>query len=181
MAFEEYAKAWFARKRGLTGSRQAATESRMRTHAYPETGSRRMRSFDSFVVERFTVIDLASRRLARWAIAGHMRADLVIDAAAIRTRGGLAGSIMRVRPSDRVGDLSKPMLPGLDSLAGGTHPSAHATEPFAQVTAAACLVHLGTPGLEVPAGLGQIRCSLSDTTCTPTQPCADIRHARPHR
>ncbi|MEU3206276.1 IS3 family transposase [Streptomyces cyaneofuscatus] len=43
-----------------------------------------------------TVIDLASRRLAGWAIAGHMRADLVTDAlaAAIRTRGSLAGSIM---------------------------------------------------------------------------------------
>jgi transposase InsO family protein len=43
-----------------------------------------------------TVIDLASRRLAGWAIAEHMRADLVTDAlaAAIRTRGSLAGSIM---------------------------------------------------------------------------------------
>lgn len=42
------------------------------------------------------VIDLASRRLAGWAIADHMRADLVTDAqaAAVRTRGGLAGSIM---------------------------------------------------------------------------------------
>lgn len=43
-----------------------------------------------------TVIDLASRRLAGWAIADHMRADLVTDAlaAAILTRGSLAGSIM---------------------------------------------------------------------------------------
>ncbi|MGW6681184.1 IS3 family transposase [[Kitasatospora] papulosa] len=43
-----------------------------------------------------TVIDLASRRLARWAIAGLMRAGLVTDAlaAAIRTRGSLAGSNM---------------------------------------------------------------------------------------
>ncbi|MEU9930466.1 IS3 family transposase [Streptomyces anulatus] len=43
-----------------------------------------------------TVIDLASRRLAGWAIAGHMRADLVTDAlaAAVHTRGSLAGSIM---------------------------------------------------------------------------------------
>ncbi|MYW68543.1 IS3 family transposase [Streptomyces sp. SID8379] len=43
-----------------------------------------------------TVIDLASRRLAGWAIADHMRTDLVTDAlaAAIRTRGSLAGSIM---------------------------------------------------------------------------------------
>lgn len=43
-----------------------------------------------------TVIDLASRRLAGWAIADHMRADLVTGAlaAAVRTRGSLAGSIM---------------------------------------------------------------------------------------
>ncbi|MET7345513.1 IS3 family transposase [Streptomyces sp. NPDC087866] len=43
-----------------------------------------------------TVIDLASRRLAGWAIADQMRADLVTDAlaAAVRTRGSLAGSIM---------------------------------------------------------------------------------------
>ncbi|MBZ6261193.1 IS3 family transposase [Streptomyces olivaceus] len=43
-----------------------------------------------------TVIDLASRRLTGWAIADHMRADLVTDAlaAAIRTRGSLAGSII---------------------------------------------------------------------------------------
>ncbi|CAL9370157.1 IS3 family transposase ISRhosp5 [Streptomyces sp. enrichment culture] len=42
-----------------------------------------------------TVIDLASRRLAGWAIADHMRADLVIDAlhAAERTRGSLAGAV----------------------------------------------------------------------------------------
>ncbi|MEU5434691.1 IS3 family transposase, partial [Streptomyces sp. NPDC020719] len=43
-----------------------------------------------------TVIDLASRRLAGWAIADHMRAELVVDAlaAAERARGGLAGAIM---------------------------------------------------------------------------------------
>lgn len=43
-----------------------------------------------------TVIDLASRRLTGWAIADHMRTGLVTDAlaAAIRTRGSLAGSIM---------------------------------------------------------------------------------------
>ncbi|RPK32318.1 Integrase core domain protein [Streptomyces sp. ADI93-02] len=43
-----------------------------------------------------TFIDPASRRLAGWAIADHMRANLVTDAlaAAIRTRGSLAGSIM---------------------------------------------------------------------------------------
>ncbi|MGG7568876.1 IS3 family transposase [Streptomyces sirii] len=43
-----------------------------------------------------TVIDLCSRRLAGWAIADHMRTDLVIDAlaAAERTRGSLAGAVM---------------------------------------------------------------------------------------
>jgi transposase InsO family protein len=42
-----------------------------------------------------TVIDLHSRRLAGWAIADHMRTDLVIDAlhAAQRTRGSLDGAI----------------------------------------------------------------------------------------
>ena len=42
-----------------------------------------------------TVIDLHSRRLAGWAIADHMRTELVIDAlrAAERTRGSLAGAI----------------------------------------------------------------------------------------
>ncbi|CAL9624936.1 hypothetical protein SUDANB6_05950 [Streptomyces sp. enrichment culture] len=42
-----------------------------------------------------TVIDLASRRPAGWAIADHMRADLVTDAlaAAVRTRGTPTGSI----------------------------------------------------------------------------------------
>jgi transposase InsO family protein len=43
-----------------------------------------------------TVIDLCSRRLAGWAIADHMRAELVIDAlaAAERTRGSLAGALI---------------------------------------------------------------------------------------
>ncbi|WP_106982656.1 IS3 family transposase [Streptomyces megasporus] len=43
-----------------------------------------------------TVIDLASRRLAGWAIAGHTRTDLVTDALAAveRTRGSLAGAVM---------------------------------------------------------------------------------------
>ena len=42
-----------------------------------------------------TVIDCFSRRLAGWAIAEHMRTDLVTDAlsAAHRTRGSLAGAI----------------------------------------------------------------------------------------
>jgi len=42
-----------------------------------------------------TVIDLHSRRLAGWAIADHMRTDLVIDAltAAARTRGSLDEAI----------------------------------------------------------------------------------------
>lgn len=42
-----------------------------------------------------TVIDLCSRRLAGWAIADHMRAELVVDAlaAAERTRGSLDGAI----------------------------------------------------------------------------------------
>ncbi|CAL9328845.1 Putative transposase InsK for insertion sequence element IS150 [Streptomyces sp. enrichment culture] len=43
-----------------------------------------------------TVIDLASRRLAGWAIADHMRADLVTDAlaAAEQTRGSLSGAVL---------------------------------------------------------------------------------------
>ena len=43
-----------------------------------------------------TVIDLASRRPAGWAIADHMRTELVIDAlaAAGRTRGSLAGAVI---------------------------------------------------------------------------------------
>jgi transposase InsO family protein len=43
-----------------------------------------------------TVIDLYSRRLAGWAIADHMRTDLVTDAmhAARRTRASLDGAIM---------------------------------------------------------------------------------------
>jgi transposase InsO family protein len=43
-----------------------------------------------------TVIDLASRRLAGWAIADHMRTDLVTDAlaAAEHTRGSLAGAVL---------------------------------------------------------------------------------------
>ncbi|WP_433269412.1 IS3 family transposase [Actinosynnema sp. CS-041913] len=42
-----------------------------------------------------TVMDLCSRRLVGWAVAGHMRVDLVVDAlhAAERTRGSLAGAI----------------------------------------------------------------------------------------
>ena len=42
-----------------------------------------------------TVIDLHSRRLAGWALADHMRTDLVVDAlhAAVRTRGSLDGAL----------------------------------------------------------------------------------------
>ena len=42
------------------------------------------------------MIDLHSRRLAGWAIADHMRTELVLDAlhAAQRTRGSLDGAIM---------------------------------------------------------------------------------------
>ncbi|MFI8294230.1 transposase [Streptomyces sp. NPDC085614] len=44
-----------------------------------------------------TVIDLASRRLAGWALAEHMRTELVTDAlaAAQRTRGSLTGAVMQ--------------------------------------------------------------------------------------
>jgi transposase InsO family protein len=40
-------------------------------------------------------MDLCSRRLVGWAIADHMRTDLVIDAlhAAQRTRGSLVGAV----------------------------------------------------------------------------------------
>jgi transposase InsO family protein len=61
-----------------------------------------------------TVIDLALRRLAGWAIADHTRADLLTDAlaAAIHTRGSLAGSIMHTdrlnSPSTRAGPSPKP-------------------------------------------------------------------------
>ena len=43
-----------------------------------------------------TVIDLHSRRLAGWAIADHMRTELVLDAlrAAQRTRGSLTGAVL---------------------------------------------------------------------------------------
>ncbi|MEU8705384.1 hypothetical protein [Streptomyces sp. NPDC048565] len=85
MTFEEYAKAWFARKRGLTGSTKAATESRMRTHAYPEIGSRKMLTFDSFVVERFGLL-----RVARDDDAFRLIVDLM---------GGMACATARPSPS----------------------------------------------------------------------------------
>jgi transposase InsO family protein len=52
-----------------------------------------------------TVIDLASRRLAGWAIADHMRTDLVTDAlaAAVRNRGSLSGSIMHTDHGAQLG------------------------------------------------------------------------------
>ena len=42
-----------------------------------------------------TVIDCHSRRLAGWAIAEHMRTDLIVDALTVArdTRGSLAGAI----------------------------------------------------------------------------------------
>ncbi|MFJ9381633.1 IS3 family transposase [Streptomyces sp. NPDC101455] len=59
-----------------------------------------------------TVIDLCSRRLAGWALADHMRTELVTDAlaAAIRTRGNLNGAIMHSdhSPSTRAGHLPPP-------------------------------------------------------------------------
>jgi transposase InsO family protein len=59
-----------------------------------------------------TVIDLASRRPAGWAIADHTRTDLVTDAlaAAVRTRGSLAGAIMHTdhgAPRTRAGPSLK--------------------------------------------------------------------------
>jgi len=57
-----------------------------------------------------TVLDLHSRRLVGYAIAEHMRTELVLDAlaAAQRTRGSLAGSVLHtdyaelcVKPRDR--------------------------------------------------------------------------------
>ncbi|MFD9395188.1 DDE-type integrase/transposase/recombinase [Streptomyces sp. NPDC060000] len=44
-----------------------------------------------------TVIDLCSRRLAGWAIADHMRTELVIDALATaqQTRRNLAGAVLK--------------------------------------------------------------------------------------
>ncbi|WP_369689039.1 DDE-type integrase/transposase/recombinase [Streptomyces sp. Wb2n-11] len=52
------------------------------------------------------VTDLCSRRLAGWAIAGHMRTELVTDAlaAAARTRGSLDGSIMHTDHGSRITD-----------------------------------------------------------------------------
>lgn len=52
-----------------------------------------------------TVIDLASRRLAGWAIADHMRADLVVDAltAAERTRGSRVGMVMHTDNGAQLG------------------------------------------------------------------------------
>jgi transposase InsO family protein len=63
-----------------------------------------------------TVLDLCSRRLVGWAIAEHMRTDLVLEAleAAQRTRGSLAGAVLHtdyaevfVKPRNRrwVGQL----------------------------------------------------------------------------
>jgi transposase InsO family protein len=51
-----------------------------------------------------TVIDLASRRLAGWAIADHMRADLVTDA--------LAAADPNPRQSRRIAHAHRPRSPG---------------------------------------------------------------------
>ncbi|MFG2409499.1 IS3 family transposase [Streptomyces brevispora] len=55
-----------------------------------------------------TLVDLASRRLAGWAIANHMRTELINDAlrTAERTHGSLAGAVMHTdhgSPRVRVG------------------------------------------------------------------------------
>ncbi|MGC0372601.1 transposase-like protein [Streptomyces sp. SAI-229] len=69
-----------------------------------------------------TVIDLASRRLAGWAIADHMRTDLVTDApaAAERTRGGLAGAVLHTDHGAQGGfnrSLQHLVLGGVDGQA----------------------------------------------------------------
>ena len=58
-----------------------------------------------------TVMDLCSRRLVGWAVADHMRTELVLDAlhAAQRTRGSLAGAIFhndRLNPGNTVPEPS---------------------------------------------------------------------------
>ncbi|MDH6221822.1 transposase InsO family protein [Streptomyces pseudovenezuelae] len=57
-----------------------------------------------------TVTVLASRRLADWAIADHMRTTLVTDAlaAAERTRGSLAGAVLH---TDQLNSPSTPVGP----------------------------------------------------------------------
>ncbi len=64
-----------------------------------------------------TVIDLASRRLAGWAIADHMRAELIIDAlaAAEQTRGSLDGAIMH---TDHGSQYASRALAGICRSAG---------------------------------------------------------------
>ena len=71
-----------------------------------------------------TVMDLASRRLAGWAVADHMRTDLVIDAlkAAEHTRGSLAGAIMHTDHGTQGGfnrSSQHPDSGGVDGSAGG--------------------------------------------------------------
>lgn len=60
-----------------------------------------------------TVIDLASRRLAGWAIADHMRTEPVVGALATaqRCRGSLTGAVIHTdhgAPNTRTGPLPKP-------------------------------------------------------------------------
>jgi transposase InsO family protein len=61
-----------------------------------------------------TVLDLHSRRLAGYAIADHMRTDLVLDAlaAAGRTRGSLTGAVLHTdHGSTRLGPSPPPATP----------------------------------------------------------------------
>ncbi|MFH8520659.1 IS3 family transposase [Streptomyces gelaticus] len=69
-----------------------------------------------------TVIDLASRRLAGWAIADHMRTDLVTDAlaAAEQCRGSLAGAVIHTDHGAQGGfnqSLQHLVLGGVDGQA----------------------------------------------------------------
>ncbi|MEV6190595.1 hypothetical protein [Streptomyces albidoflavus] len=73
-----------------------------------------------------TVVDLALRRLAGWAIAGHLRTGLVADAPAsvIRTRGSLAGSLWAPGPGavlNQIPQFGHAMPPrGADEIVGAS-------------------------------------------------------------
>lgn len=66
-----------------------------------------------------TVMSLASRRLADWDMADHMRTDLVIDAlaAAEGTRGTLTGAIMHTDHGAQY--TSRPFAEACDRAPGG--------------------------------------------------------------